>query len=102
MSRNDERILSLLGLANRARMLVTGETVINDLKKGLVKCVIVASDASENTKKRMMNKCAYYNVPVFVYGSSDELSRAIGKRNRMSVGILDEGFADKIKSMIGG
>ena len=35
-------------------------------------------------------------------GQSEELSQAIGKNNRVALGILDKGFANKIKSKWGG
>lgn len=47
-----DRILNLLGLAMRARKLVTGEElVINEVRRGKVRLVILSEDASLNTKK---------------------------------------------------
>ena len=102
MSKNDEKILSLLGLAYRARKVALGETIIKDMQKGKMKCVLVAEDASHNTKKKLINKGEFYNVPVYIFSDVEHLSNAIGKQNRVSVGIIDRGFADKIKNMIGG
>ena len=52
MTNNMQKIHSLLGIAMRAGKLVSGEdgTMI-DLKKGKLNLVIVAEDASNNTKK---------------------------------------------------
>lgn len=62
---NKEKILQFLGLATRARKLVTGEElVISEVRRGNAKLVIVAEDASENTRKKLHDKCNSYNVPV--------------------------------------
>ena len=49
-------------------------------------------------KKRYMDKCTYYHVDYQIDGTIEEISRAIGKDNRVAIGILDKGFANKIKS----
>ena len=55
------KIYSLLGLAMRGRNLVSGEFQTEDaVKKGSAMLVIVAEDASANTKKLFHDKCSYY------------------------------------------
>ena len=44
--------LNTLGLAARARKIITGETLITKIRNNEVEFVIIASDASDNTKKR--------------------------------------------------
>ena len=91
------KILSLLGLAMRGRNLVSGEfQTIDAVKSGKAMLVIIAEDASQNTKKLFTNKCTYYEVPVYEYGTKEELGRAIGKDERSSVGVCDMGLADAI------
>lgn len=44
---------SLLGLANRARKIVSGEElVIKEIRSGRAKLVVLSADASMNTKKK--------------------------------------------------
>jgi len=96
-----DRILNLLGLAMRARKLVTGEElVINEVRRGKVKLVILSEDASANTKKNIMNKCQSYHVKCLQFGSRHEIGWAIGKDERVIIGVLDSGFAKKLKDMI--
>lgn len=95
-------VLSLLGLASRARKISSGDVLIKDIRKKRVYFLLIASDASENTKKRLNDKCQFYHIDCMIEGSVDEISKAIGKDNRVAVGILDKGFADKIKSKLGG
>lgn len=91
------RVLSMLGLAMRGRNLVSGEFQTEDaVKTGKAMLVIIAEDASANTKKLFGNKCSYYEVPVYEYGTKETLGRAIGKDYRSSVGVCDAGLADAI------
>lgn len=91
------KILSLLGLAMKGHNLVSGETQTeNAVKSGSAMLVIIAEDASENTKKHFLDKCSFYEVPAYVYGSKEDLGRAIGKDIRSSVGVCDSGLAEAI------
>lgn len=86
--------LNLLGLATRARKLITGEELtIKAVQRNEAKLVLVAADCSENTKEKMVNKCTYYNVPIEIIFSSEEISQAIGK-SRSICAFTDKGFAD--------
>lgn len=98
----DYKILQLLGLTSRARKNATGETLIQKIRQNEVSLVLIANDASDNSLKKISDKCKYYNVPYIIYGTIEEISKAIGKQNRVAVGILDKGFAKKIKEEIGG
>lgn len=96
-----EKIDNFIGLAMRARKLVTGEElVINEVRKNKVKLVIVSTDASENTKKNITNKCKSYHVDCLTYGTRHQLGNAIGKEARVIIGVADNGFAKKLKAMI--
>ncbi len=91
------KVLSMLGLAMRGRNLVSGEfQTENSVKAGKAMLVVIAEDASANTKKLFHNKCSYYKVPVYEFGTKEELGRAIGKDFRSSVGVCDAGLADAI------
>lgn len=94
--------LNTLGLANRARKVVTGETLINKIRSNEIYFVIIANDASDNTKKKLTDKCTSYDVEYVVAGNISELSKAIGKNNRVALGIADKGFAKNLKEKIGG
>ena len=91
------KVFSLLGIAMRGHNLVSGELqTLEAIKKGSAMLVIIAEDASENTKKLFTDKCAFYEVPVQSYGTMEDLGRAIGKDLRSSVGVCDAGLAEAI------
>ena len=89
-----EKLLGTLGLCQRAGKLKSGEfAVLEALRKKTAVMVIVSNDASDNTKKEFSDKCSYYKVPIYFYGTMDELGHAIGKDVRTSLAITDAGFA---------
>lgn len=97
----NNRILSNLGLAQKAGQIASGEFAVEKAVKGsLAHLVIVASDASDNTKKKMRNMTAFYEIPVCFYGSKEELGRCIGKEYRSMVAVLHPGFADSIRKQL--
>ncbi len=94
----NRKIQSLLSLCQRAGKIVTGEdTVEINVKKGSAFLVIIAGDASENTKNKFVNKCKYYNVPYFICYTKEELSSCIGKYNRSVYAITEVNFAEKLR-----
>lgn len=97
---NRDKALNLLGLATKAGKLKTGEsTVLESIKHSQAKLVIVASDASENTKKTFKNKCEFYNVKLYTGFTRDDISKAIGK-NRTSCSLVDNGFTKSFNQLI--
>ncbi|WP_027408726.1 YlxQ family RNA-binding protein [Anoxybacteroides tepidamans] len=91
---------SLLGLANRARKIVSGEElVIKEIRSGRAKLVILSEDASINTRKKIQDKCTSYEVPLRQAADRYMLGQAIGKDARVVVAVIDEGFANKLMTM---
>jgi len=96
-----ERLLQLLGLAARARKIVTGEElVVNQIRTNKAKLVLLAGDASKNSSKKIQDKCTYYNVEYHVFGDRYQLGTAIGKEARVAIAIVDSGFAKKMSSLL--
>jgi len=96
-----KRLLSLLGLARKAGKLISGESACeNAFKKHEVKLAVVCADASDNTKKKFSQKSYYYGCGYYELLSKNELSGAIGLKNRAMFVITDSGFGAKIETMI--
>lgn len=100
MSNNMQKQLNLCGLAMRAKLLVSGEeTVLDKIRKKQVKLVIVATDCSENTKKKLSDKCFYYKVSYIEMFTMIEISSAIGKK-RAVIAFCDDGFANSFQKLM--
>ena len=90
-----------MGLATRSRNLVSGEFMTEKaVKSGTAHLVIVGEDASDNTKKMFTNMCEFYKVPIYFYGTKDELGHAMGKEMRASLAITDAGFAKSLTKLL--
>ena len=95
------KIFSLLGLATRSRNVVSGEFMTEKAVKSYsAELVIVGEDASDNTKKMFTNMCEFYEVPMFIYGTKDELGHAMGKEMRASLAITDENLANAVENKL--
>ena len=95
------KIYSLLGLSKKAGFAQGGEFLSEKAVKGFKSAlVIVASDASDNTKKKFSDMCSFYEVPFYVFGIKDELGHSIGVEFRASVTVNDAGMAKKIIGLL--
>lgn len=95
------KILSMLGLAAKAGKIASGEFATEKaVKSKKAFLVLVSEDASENTKKMFCNMCSFYQVPLHIYASKEVLGHAIGKQYRASLAILDDGFARSLEEKL--
>lgn len=95
------KILSVLGLATRAGRVKSGEFSTEQAVKTFeAELVLVAEDASDNTKKMFRNMCSFYEVPLYIHSTKEELGAAIGKQFRASVAVCDQGFADLLEKRL--
>lgn len=100
---NNKKILNLLGLAMRAGKIKYGnESCIESINKSKVKLVILASDASERTKTNFKQLCANKKISIYEFLNMDEISHAIGKQNKVVIGVCDENFSNEIIKILNG
>ena len=95
--------LNMISMAMKAGRIVSGEFACEKaIKEGLASLCIVATDASDNTKKSFSNSCEFYDVKYVEYGTKESLGHAIGKEYRASIVVCDENLSlsilDKIRS----
>ena len=92
--KNNNKVLSLLGLATKAGKVASGEiSTEKSVKTGKGFLVLVADDASQNTRKKFQNMCDFYEVPIYFIANKEELGRFCGKEFRASLAVQDENFA---------
>ncbi|MDF2952436.1 MAG: hypothetical protein K0S18_2019 [Anaerocolumna sp.] len=97
----EKKVFSYIGLAAKAGNLASGEFMTEKvIKEGKAIIVIVAEDASNNTKKMFYNMCTYYKVPIYFFGEKTKLGHAIGKEFRASLVLLDKGLADAVEKQL--
>jgi ribosomal protein L7Ae-like RNA K-turn-binding protein len=95
------KFFNTLGMAMRAGKLITGEEpVIDSVRKGEAKLVIIAEDAAVNTHKKVSDKCNTFGVNVVQYGSRERLGASIGKESRVTIAVADSGFAKMLRKSL--
>lgn len=88
-----------LSLCKKAGLLTSGESLVEkSIQNNKCYLVIIANDASKNTKDKFFKKSEFYNIPIIFYSTKEELGHKIGKNFAASISILDKGFKDKILS----
>ena len=95
------KVLSLLSLAEKAGKIQSGEfSTEKSIKASKAALVIVALDASANTKKMFTNMCHYYRVPLYFYSGKEELGHSTGKSIRASLAVTDAGFGKQLVKLL--
>lgn len=96
-----DKVLAMLGIATKAGSVLSGEfSTEKAVKEGKAFLVIVAGDASDNTKKMFRNMTEFYEVPMYCYSNKEELGHCIGKEFRASLAIVNEGLAHSIEDKL--
>lgn len=87
-----------LGLAYAARKVVIGaEEVVKSLQKKQLHLVLLATDASDNTIKKIKDKTNTYQIELIHKYTTLDISSAMGKTNIKVIGIKDKGFSMMLK-----
>ena len=93
----NDRVLSLLGLAENAGRIAAGSFLVEKaVKEGKAFFVIIAEDASDRSKKTCLDMCRFYKIPNAVYSDKESLGHSVGKEERSVVALLDRGFAQAV------
>ena len=96
---DEKKLLSALGLCVRAGRVIFGVPQICDAMrrggKNSPAVVIEAADTSENTHKRITDKCTYYNIKhIKITVSGGELAEALGKSASLAaVAVTDKAMS---------
>ncbi|WNB90361.1 YlxQ family RNA-binding protein [Bacillus sp. NEB1478] len=92
---------NFLGLAARAGKVISGEElVVKSIQKQNAKIVLLSKDASDNTKKKVTDKCLFYNIDFVWIEDRAVLGKAIGKEQRVVVAVNDQGFSKRLKELL--
>ena len=95
------RVLQMIGIAAKSGNVVSGEfSTEKAVKSGHAYLVIVSEEASDNTTKMFTNMTEFYEVPLYRFGTKEELGRCIGKEFRASLAITDENLANAVESKL--
>ena len=80
-------------LRKLAKSLAQADTFLSDLphryfEENIIHSILLSS------------MCDFYQVPIFYYGTKEELGHAMGKEMRASLAITDAGFAKSLTKLL--
>ena len=92
-----DKVLSMIGMAARAGNIASGEfSTEKAVKSGKAYLVVLAKDASQNTKKHFSDMCAFRGTPYYEYADKTQLGKSIRKEYRASLAVTEEHLAGAI------
>lgn len=97
----NHKVLTLLGFAQKAGKIVSGETGCTaSIKQKKAFLVIVSEDASDNTKNLIKSLCQTNRINCVEWGSKIDIGISIGKSPRAAIGVMEKRFADAIREVL--
>ena len=91
----------MIGLAIKARKCVTGaDLCLEYIKKDKVRLLFIASDCTENTKKKEVSAAEKKSLEPFYTFSMNQLGDITGKEEISVIAITDYNFARGIREKI--
>lgn len=88
-------------MAAKARRVTSGMTLtVEAVKKGEAKLLLLAKDASEDTKKDVHILAERNSLKIYEILNKNALGGIIGKEERAVVAVLDEGFSKALQKII--
>lgn len=97
----NEKIASLLSMAQRANQVASGERAIgNAVQDHKVKLLLVAADAAEETKAAYEKLAGQHKVTVRYVMDRESLGQCLGKSFRAAAAVLDSGFSKALEERI--
>jgi ribosomal protein L7Ae-like RNA K-turn-binding protein len=91
---DEQKILTLLGFANKAGKLAIGKSaVISNIKKKKVYLVIMSNDASD----KLTNEIGQIHTAQLQDTTKDKLGKILGRNEVAIVGLCDQQFYKSMK-----
>lgn len=100
MDKQLNRIKGLLGLCRKAGKSGSGEFQCEEaIRRRTARLMLIAGDASDNTRKRFHDRCSFYHIPIYdVPFTKEELGQAMGLEARSCAAVCEEGLARLIQT----
>ena len=93
-------IMNLLSMAQRARRIVSGSLAVEQaMKSGKAELLLIAGDAAEESRKKMVSLADRYKVPHVDALNREALGACLGKEYRAVAALTDAGFAARLKQL---
>jgi predicted RNA-binding protein YlxR (DUF448 family)/ribosomal protein L30E len=104
------RIIGLIGLANKAGMIISGGSMVIDAVRGRTKpgLIVIAADVSEAIGEKISHAATLYGVPQRSAVTKNDFGDILGKAPRSAIAVASGGFVvqlvkaiDRYKNFLG-
>ena len=93
-------VYGLLGLASRSGQITLGaDLALREIKAGRAALVLLDAGASDGTKKKISDACAYRHVPLHMLPEG-EISSACGKEGRLAAAVKPGKLCQRIMELL--
>ncbi|MGI6031748.1 MAG: L7Ae/L30e/S12e/Gadd45 family ribosomal protein [Eubacteriales bacterium] len=100
MDNNEKKLLSFLGIARKAGALTVGAQLsLAAVKDKKAKLLIVARDASDNTRADCEKAKKWKKLTLLTLFSKQELGSVVGKEEVSVAAVTSREFADNVKRL---
>jgi ribosomal protein L7Ae-like RNA K-turn-binding protein len=101
LERRDREVLKLVGLTRRAGRAVIGTKAVREAaRRGSLSLALVARDAGDNARSRVVPVFDATGTPWLPCGSHAALGRAIGRGRAVVIGIADARLANRMRQIL--
>ncbi|MGO1367932.1 MAG: L7Ae/L30e/S12e/Gadd45 family ribosomal protein [Senegalia sp. (in: firmicutes)] len=91
-------VLSFIGIGQKANIIKAGEyKSLEAIKFNKAYLIVLAEDASENTKKKFEKASLKNKTEIIMYGNKNILGNALGKEFISVFVVTDKKFSDTLK-----
>lgn len=98
---DQNRFYSFLGLIQKSGNIVSGyNSCLYNIKEKGCRLIIIAEDASDNTKDKFINICSAKNIPYAICGMKDRIGSSIGRSAKSVLGVKDENMSRVVLNML--
>lgn len=98
----EKHVAGFLGLCTRAGQVSFGqEACVDAVRKRKAALVLLDAGSSENTRKRFLDTCKTYGVPLYSLAEGT-LEKAVGKDGRKVAVVMPGGMAKKLLGLLEG
>ena len=93
-------VSGLLGLACRAGQIALGADIaLQEIRAGKAALALLDAGASEGTRKKLLDACAFRSVPVYTL-PENEISQACGRDGRMAAAVRKGNLAKRMQELL--
>lgn len=98
---SEEKILSFLGLANKAGQVVSGADAVSAASgKNTVFLFIASEDAAQGTVRLLTRISADKGIPLYRFSTKSRLGSKLGKRDRAAIAVTDKNFSTRLAELL--